>query len=128
MIFRNWVALERLAPQEKLDIIAEKIDLLVDYGKRPWGIMKELFGFRNDIAHGKSIKIAEEEIVPLGKEDDCMRGFAKTKWEKFCTKHNAERARKDVEEMVNAVHAKAEIKDESPFIGGCQEALASLVE
>ncbi len=127
-VFRNWGALERLGPQEKLDIIAEIIDLPVDYGKRPWGIMKELFGFRNEIAHGKSIKIAEEQIVPLGKEDDRMRGFAKTEWEKFCTRQNAERARKDVEEMVKALHAKAEIKDEFPFIGGSQEALASLLE
>jgi hypothetical protein len=127
-VFRNWEALERLAPQDKLDILAEKIDLHVDYGKRPWGIMKELFGFRNDIAHGKSIKISEEQNVPLGKEDDFMRGFAKTKWEKFCTRKNAERARKDVEEMVKALHAKAEIKDEFPFIGGIQKALANLLE
>ena len=127
-VFRNWGALERLGPQEKLDIIAEIIDLPVDYGKRPWGIMKELFEFRNDIAHGKSIKILEDRVVPIRKEDDCMRGFAKTKWEKFCTRQNAERARKDVEEMVKALHAKAEIKDEFPFIGGSQEAFASLLE
>jgi hypothetical protein len=127
-VFRNWLALERLAPQEKLDIIAEKIGLHVDYGKRPWGIMKQLFGFRNEIAHGKSIKVAEEQIVPLGKEDDCMRQFAKTKWKKFCTRHNAEGARKDVEQMVRALHAKAEIKDEFPFVGGFQETEASLLE
>ena len=127
-IFGNWMALERLGPQEKLDKIAERIGLCVDYGKRPWGIMKELFGFRNDIAHGKSIKIAEEQIVPLGKEDDCIRRFAQTKWEKFCTRQNAERARKDVEQIVTALHAKAEIKDEFPFIGGWQEALASVLE
>ena len=65
MVFGSWDALERLAPKEKLDIIAEKIGLPVDYGKRPWGIVKELFGFRNDIAHGKSIKIAEDRVVPL---------------------------------------------------------------
>jgi hypothetical protein len=127
-VFRNWEALERLGPKEKLDIIAEKIGLPVEYGKRPWGIMKELFGFRNEIAHGKSIKVAEEQIVPLSMEDVCMRGFAKTEWERFCTRQNAERARKNVEEMVKALHAKAEIKDESPFIGGSQEALASLLE
>jgi hypothetical protein len=127
-VFRNWVALERLGPQDKLDIIAEKIGLHVDYGKRPWGIMKELFGFRNDIAHGKSIEIAEEQIVPIGKEDDCIRQFAKTKWEKFCTRQNAERARDDVKEIVKALHAKAEIKDEFPFVGGFQEAQATLLD
>jgi hypothetical protein len=50
-----------------------------------------LFGFRNEIAHGKSIKIVEKKVVPLGKEDECMRGFAKTEWESFCTRQNAER-------------------------------------
>jgi hypothetical protein len=127
-VFRNWGALERLGPQEKLDLIAEKIDLPVDYGKRPWGIMKELFGFRNDVAHGKSIKIAEDRVVPLRDESESIREFAKTKWERFCTRQNAERARKDVEEMVRALHAKAEIKDEFPFVGGFQEALATLLE
>ena len=82
-VFKNWAALERIGPKEKLDIIAEKVGLNVDYGKRPWGIMKQLFGFRNDIAHGKSIKIAEEQVVPLGKEDDCMRGFAKQNGRSF---------------------------------------------
>ena len=57
-----------------------------------------------------------------------MRGFAKTRWERFCTRQNAERARKDVEEMVKALHAKAEIKDEFPFIGGSPRTLASLLE
>jgi len=127
-VFRNWEALERLGPKEKLDIMAEKIGLSVEYGKRPWGIMKELFGFRNEIAHGKSIKIAEEQIVPLGKEDDCVRELAKTRWERFSTRQNAEGARKDVEEMVKALHAKAEIKDEFPFIGGWQDTLATLLE
>jgi hypothetical protein len=127
-VFGNWVTHERLAPQAKLDIVAEKLDLHVDYGKRPWGIMKELFGFRTDIAHGKSVKIVERKVVPIGKEDDCMRGLAKTKWQKFCTRQNAERARKDVKEMVKALHAKAEIKDEFPFVGGFQEAHASLLD
>jgi hypothetical protein len=127
-VFRNWQALEPLGPREKLDIIAEKIGLPIDYGKRPWGIMKELFGFRNDIAHGKSIKVGEKLIVPISKEGDSMRGFAKTKWEKFCTRQNAERAREDVKAMVEALHTKAGIKDEFPFIGGSQDALATLLD
>ncbi len=127
-VFGSWDALERLGPKEKLDIVAEKIGLPIDYGKRPWGIMKELFGFRNDIAHGKSIKVVEQRVVPIRKEDDCMRGFATTKWEKFCTRQNAERARDDVEEMVKTIHAKAGSKGEFPFIGGSQDALATLLD
>jgi hypothetical protein len=127
-VYVSWDALERLAPKEKLDIIAEKIGLPVDYAKRPWGIMKELFGFRNDIAHGKSITIAEDRVVPLSDESNSIRDLAKTKWEKLCTMQNAERARRDVEEMVRALHGKADIKDEFPFIGGIQLAEATLLE
>ena len=33
-----------------------------------------------------------------------------------------------MEQIVEALHAKAEIKDEFPFVGGSQDALASLLE
>ena len=55
------------------------------------GNHEELFGFRNDIAHGKSIKIVEEQTVPLGKEDDCMRAFAQDKMEKFAPRRTLKR-------------------------------------
>jgi hypothetical protein len=127
-VFRSWEALERLAPKEKLDIIAEKIELQIDYGKRPWGAMKEIFGFRNDIAHGKSIKVSEATVVPLGREDDHVREFAKTKWERFCTRQNAEKSREDVKQMILALHEKAEIKDEFPFVGGWQSTEMTLAD
>lgn len=127
-VFRCWEALDRLGPKEKLDIIAEKIGLQIDYGKKPWGVLKELFGFRNDVAHGRSIKVPESAVVPISKHDEHMRELAKTRWEKFCTKQNAERAKEDVESMVKVLHEKAEIKDEFPFIAGWQEMMATLVE
>jgi hypothetical protein len=123
-----WNGLERLTPQDKLNVIAEKIGQPIDYGKRPWGIMKELFGFRNDVAHGKSIKVAKTRLVPISKHDSDMREFEKTAWEAFCTRQNAERARKDVEKMVVILHEKARIADEYPFVSGWQDTLATLVE
>jgi len=123
-----WNGLERLTPQDKLNVIAEKIGLAIDYGKRPWGIMKELFGFRNDVAHGKSIKVAKVSVVPISKHESDMREFEKTEWEAFCTRQNAERARKDVEEMVVIMHENAHINDEYPFVAGSQETMAAVVE
>ena len=127
-IFQCWDSLDRLGPKEKLAIIAEKLGMEVDYGKRPWGILKELFGFRNDIAHGKSRKVDEDKVVPIAKYDEHMRVFTKTDWERFCTRQNAERARKDVEAIVEALHNAAGIKDEFTFASGQQEALASLID
>jgi len=123
-----WNGLERLTPQDKVNVIAEKIGLTIDYGKRPWGIMKELFGFRNDVAHGKSIKVGKVRVVPITKHESSMQEFEKTAWEAFCTRQNAERARKDVEDMVVILHNKANITDEYPFVGGWQETMATLVE
>jgi hypothetical protein len=123
-----WNGLERLTPQDKLNVIAEKIGQPIDYGKRPWGIMKELFGFRNDVAHGKSIKVAKTRVVSISKHDSDMREFEKTAWEAFCTRQNAERARIDVEKMVVILHDKANIADEYPFVSGSQETMATLVE
>lgn len=127
-LFENWAPHERLRPKEKLAVVAKEIDLQIEYGKRPWSIVKKLFSFRNDIAHGKSIKVVEAGAVPLAKYEDHMRELAKTDWEKLCTRRDAERTREDVEKMVRALHEKAGIKDEYPFVGGWQEAMATLME
>jgi hypothetical protein len=127
-LFECWADHERLRPKEKLAVVAGKIGLKIEYGKRPWSVVKALFGFRNDIAHGKSIKVAEVKAVPIDKHDEHMRDLAKTNWERFCTRRNAERAREDVEKMVKALHDRAGIKDEYPFVGGWQETMATLIE
>ena len=120
-IFMSWESLERLSPKEKLNVIAEKIILEIDYGKRPWQTMKNLFGFRNDIAHGKSEKISEKITIPKNKlSDSTISEWSKTKWEKYCTKKNAMRAREDVENMVEELHSAAGITDEGTFIKGMQ--------
>ena len=49
----HWEYLERLKPREKLDLLTDLTHVKPDYGSRPWQIVKELFDFRNDIAHGK---------------------------------------------------------------------------
>ena len=103
-LFKSWDDLERLGPKEKLSIIAEHIGLGIDYSRRPWQVMKELFGFRNDIAHGKSITLTTSEAVPLKKHTDTIYPqFIRTKWEKYCNQKNAERARDDVEKIVYAI-------------------------
>jgi hypothetical protein len=126
-VFQSWEAIEWLGPKDKLDILAEKIGVTLDYGKRPWGIVKDLFGFRNYIAHGKSVEISETKTTSANKQNDGKIEFAKTPWEKFCTRQNAERARKDIEAIVRTLHEKAGINHEYPFVPGFQftsEALA----
>ena len=62
-LFRCWDDLERLGPIEKLNVIADRAAVKIDYGKRPWQAMKQLFGFRNDIAHGKSEMLKSNGLI-----------------------------------------------------------------
>ena len=126
-IFSCWKSIEKLSPKDKLNVIAEKIELEVDYGKRPWQTIKDLFRFRNDIAHGKSEKITEKIAIANNDfADSKINEFSRTKWEKYCTKENAIRAREDVEIMVEELHKVAGITGEHTFIGGMQESTAVL--
>lgn len=121
-IFSCWEDLEGLSPKKKLNVIAERINVEIDYGKRPWQIMKKLFDFRNDIAHGKSIKVKSEKILPLEKysDDDFNELFERTRWEKYCTEKNAVRAREDVEAIVKIMHKAAGFENDFPFVSGFQ--------
>ena len=114
-----WNDIESLSPNKKLNIIAELLKVEIAYGKRPWQTMKYLFRFRNDIAHGKSTVIHEEEIVSLEKVDDEPFKFAKTSWEKYGMKqNNAIQARKDVEKIITTINKAAGFND--AFIMGLQ--------
>ncbi len=80
-IFSCWKSIEKLSPKDKLNVIAEKIELEVDYGKRPWQTIKDLFRFRNDIAHGKSEKITEKIAIANNDfADSKINEFSRTKW------------------------------------------------
>ena len=128
--FSCWEDLERLSPKEKLNVIADRLDVEIDYGKRPWQIMKKLFQFRNDIAHGKSIKVKSEKILPLENhsDDDFHELFERTRWEKYCTEKNALRAREDVEAIVKIMHRAAGFENDFPFVSGFQVGGATVVD
>lgn len=101
-VFKCWEDLERLAPRGKLNVIAERLQVDINYGRRPWQVMKHLFSFRNVIAHGKSELVKLNGLVPLHKYSESRFGdFARTDWEKYCTRENAKKAREDVEKIIH---------------------------
>lgn len=131
-VFECWNDLEKLSPKEKLNIISEKIGLKVNYGIRPWQLMTELFQFRNDIAHGKTQKLEITKIESLAAYNSTVNTFngyrAETRWEKYCTKENALRAREEVETIVNAIHSSANISTEYPFQFGLESIGGTLLQ
>jgi hypothetical protein len=127
-IFQCWTDLERLGPREKLNVISEHLGVTVNNGHRPWQIIKKLYGFRNEIAHGKSVVVQFEEVIPLDKHnDELIRKFVKTDWENFCTEENAQKAREDVGKIIYFLHEAGKSEDDYPFIKGFQFGNAKLL-
>jgi hypothetical protein len=128
-MFNCWNDLERLRPREKLNIIAERLQVDINYGDRPWQIIKILFGFRNKIAHGKSNNITKPGCIPFNDfSEDLFGELALTEWEKYCNRENAEQARADVEKIVKTLYEKGRFEDDYPFTFGSQSGEAKLIE
>jgi hypothetical protein len=121
-LFPHWSYLERLSPREKIDLISDHVNLSVDNGRRPWQTVKPLFGFRNDIAHGKPETILTRTTELINEQLNAHLGqIATTEWENFCTRENAERAREDVEAILRALHTAANLEGElGPLAQGFQ--------
>ena len=124
-LLESWPAMERRSPKNKLTTIAKKLGIEIDFETQPWQIMEGLLGFRNDIAHGKTVKVQDDVVVPLEEHNRHYLEFAQTDWEKFCTQENAERAREDVERIVRTLDEASGL-GKHPFIGGWQETEATL--
>lgn len=73
-IFGCWDDLEGLSPKKKLNIIAEKLGIKKDDGKRPYQTLKKLLDFRNNVAHGKTIFLNTMDEIRIvdSKLDDYM--------------------------------------------------------
>ena len=131
-IVAHWKYLERLGPLEKLELLGDLVQVKPDYGSRPWQMVKQLFLFRNALAHGKPESLHDEKLEDL---DDFLDGklgeYLRTNWEQFCTAENALKARQDVEEVANMLYEKVSALKEiegprGPFCFGFQAHGASL--
>ena len=127
-VFNCWNDLERLAPREKLNVIAERLQVDVSYSRRPWQVMKQLFGFRNDIAHGKSAIVKTCDVMPSDKSDEQRGVLVRTDWEKYCTRENAQRAREDVEMIVRTLYEAGRFEHDYPFTSGLAIGSNKLIE
>lgn len=132
-IFACWGDLERLGPEEKLNVISERLALSVDYGAKPWQIMNKIFKFRNAIVHGKSKTLKAVDLKRLDTYDTegfKADWFKRTDWESFCTERNSLEARRDVEAIImqlNAAAMQAGFDVGHPFVMGHQSRQATLV-
>jgi len=116
-IFHCWDDLERLSPQSKLNVLSEELNIKKDYSKRPFQTIKELYKFRNDIAHGKTIILKTNEEIQIidSKIDAYISEPLEAEWQKYCTLDNAKKARKDTEAIMEIFHKESGVFDEDLF-------------
>lgn len=93
-----WSSIERLAHRNKLEVLATHLNIEMDYSRRPFQTLSELFQARDGIAHGKP-ELLETEMIKNGMPHELDAEKPKTRWEEICTLDFAERAYEDTEEI-----------------------------
>ena len=125
-LFKSWQDLETLNVRGKINIIAEKLNIEINYGTLPWQIVPELVAFRNKVAHGKNDRLFEEVVLPQDKYDEYLNEFLKSDWQKTATLANAEKFIKNVNELCEIVWVAAGYEKATIFTLSSQSGSSSL--
>jgi hypothetical protein len=109
-LFSSWEdhLKKSLSPEAKLHLVAERIGLRVDFGKRPFQSFRTLFQFRNAMAHSVTEDLSDENAkyyLKLGNQF-----WPAAKWEKLRTSKIAEEISYDAETIINIIGIKSGLK------------------
>lgn len=129
-LFSSWSDIEKkISPIAKCKLICERISLKVDFGKRPFQTIEELFEIRNRIAHARTEVIECEYLISDHPDDEKKkRGWVETKWEKYSNMKNAEKAFEDVKQCITLIHKNSGISDEEFMNQGGQFTSVKILE
>ena len=116
-----WDNVESLGVMDKFELLCKTLGIAPDFGKRPYQTLRNLFKFRNAIAHGKSEILNEQKKV--SSNSNPSDHMPRTHWEEYSTTSNAERAREDISGIIKKLHIAADLGD-YPFVGAA--AISSL--
>lgn len=101
----GWDDVERsYGKRRKYEMFAQAAGLQIDYARRPYSTLVELFAFRDCMAHGKT----ETENVSVLIDANAPRLpqiVSNSDWQAFATIENARQAISDVERLVRELHA-----------------------
>ena len=114
-IFKFCDEIEKLNVLPKYSVLCKHFGLTPDFSSRPYQTLILLFRFRNAIAHGKSVIIQETKAVDLS--DTLPNWGAKAHWEEYSVLANAQRAKKDISQIIVELHKVADLGD-YPFMYG----------
>jgi hypothetical protein len=126
----GWQDHKRLPPLEKLELVCQSLNILIQKGERPFQTLQQLQDFRNDMAHGKTKTIEGKPFIYDADRADARLGQRfLADWEKLIeTKEFAERARADVEKILTEIHHARTDEKESLFAFRFGTSSATLIE
>lgn len=98
--FSDWNKIERkLSRTKHREKIYKYLSINSDKTKRPYSTIDEIFLFRDSLAHAKKIDLCDTPSSPIND--------LRADWEKYCTKQNAEKAKKDVLAVIKELFKKS---------------------
>lgn len=103
-----WVALERLSPLEKMEVLCHEFDVQfpLGMGGRPLQTVDKLFRFRNAIAHGKTMDLNyKPKTLTVENYQVEHEKMLLADWEVLIANSEfAQRAREDVQAVLTKLH------------------------
>lgn len=122
-VFDCWVQLERLPPLSKFELLCETLGVKFSGGKGepPLQTVVELLEFRNILAHGRSIELKPKPALRdvNAKLDAYLGERPLDHWERLIKNSDfAERARKDVQKVLERLHAARPKPKDRLFFSG----------
>ena len=100
--FEFWEEVDSIRVMDKYTLLCKHLKVSPDYSKRPYQTLKQLFKFRNAIAHGNSVLLNETKEVHSS--EDPFNHIPKAKWQEYCNLKNAQRAKEDIESIIKELH------------------------
>ena len=103
-----------LSSRDKLELIAEKINLEVKYGSLPFQSFSTIFRFRNQIAHAQTEDCNYIDMNQTITMND--KKWSATKWEILCTKKSAIKFVEDTKNMIKILEDESGLEKIPAFL------------
>lgn len=110
----DWSNHERKSPTKKLALITMSLGVRTDADTRPFKTFKQVFKFRNELAHNRTVELLDDEPQLLGEGDRPVAPLAE--WEAQVSVVNAETFFEDAKEIELQLAAASRLPG-SEFVG-----------
>ncbi len=123
-----YCAIERsLSVEGKLEIICDRLDIEVDFSRRPFQSFRDVVKYRNCLAHGRTERRGPEQSTQLSSKGEHIH-YPETWWQKHSTLKFAKQWLHDIEIVIDRIHQAAGLGSTAFGIHSIGTASGRLVE